>query len=209
MGQSTQFSITTSSRIMSANDLPMPAPPVVSINGKPLIAQGNPSSPTGYRVLVFDDTMDYQNPSAILLNSYVPLIKPSDSNRWTDIYTYVYDGIVREILSAGNPDRQLVILSSFGLDKEMAPNNAALSLLLGYGAGPEVQKWENATSGGGSQVANSSSWVSFPANYIFVGFSNRDYGQGSEVFQQAPAGETSISSSLVVNVSDGRFERGS
>lgn len=90
MAQSAQFSITTSSRIMAANDLPQPDPPVVSLNGKPLTPRGRATSPTGYRVIVFDDTVGYDNPSALLLDSYVPLEKQEQSHLWSDIYTYVY-----------------------------------------------------------------------------------------------------------------------
>lgn len=63
--------------------------------------------------------------------------------------------------------------------------------------------------GGRKPSSQPHEWVSYPANYIFVGFSNRDYGEGSEIFQQAPAGGTLINSSLIVNVTDGRLQRAS
>ncbi|MCB1045359.1 MAG: hypothetical protein KDC35_20625 [Acidobacteria bacterium] len=191
--QQVKFVVTTQSQVMNFNDLPKPLAPVITINGVELTLKNPPTYPTGYRITILDAASDYTNPATVLYDACSEVYPDGNTNQWASTYTYVYDNMVRAILSYGNTNQQLVIVSSFGLDNNMPPTNGAYQELIETGAGSQLQNWvlHNDT---GSQVGNSTSWVSFPANYLFLGLSSLAYGQGFEVYQTN--GQSAVNSSL-------------
>jgi hypothetical protein len=174
--------ISTTSQVMQFNALPAPVPPKITMNGTPFPSPGQLHQPSGYQLIVIDATRDYTDPASILANQFINFFASSGTNSWASTYQYTYGAIKRAILNSGNIDQQLIILASYGMDNNMAPTNEAYEMLLGAGAGPTLQYWETHCNPG-SQTGNPTSWVSTPANYIFVGFSARTYGQGYEVHE--------------------------
>jgi hypothetical protein len=209
MPSAIQINVSTSSQEINWStqipNLPAAVPPTIQVNGIN-IQPSNPSiSPTGFQLVVFDVTQTIPTPASILVNQYLAVTaaqygSPGD-NSWMSSYANVYFWLVNYLLLNGNPDNQLIILASFGLDANMTPDNEGLAELINNGAGSQLQFWlKNCDPG--SQVANSTSWVSFPANYIYVGFGNSGYGAGNEIYQAA-RGSNSVKSSLNVTLDMG------
>ncbi|MGD2085414.1 MAG: hypothetical protein PVH61_04440 [Candidatus Aminicenantes bacterium] len=188
--------VTTQSQVMYYNNLPAPVPPQITMNGVPLPSPGQLNYVSGYQVVVIDSTSDYTNPDNILSNTYVGLFSQLDTNSWMSTYPYMYSNMVHNILTAGNVEEQLVIIASFGMDYNIAPTNEAYEKMLSLGAGKQLQAWES-NPDIGSQVDNPNSWISFPANYILVGFSDVGYAQGYEAFQHK---QDSVTTSLQVTL---------
>ncbi len=195
-----EISVTTSSQVMQFHSLPPAQPPQITMNGRPVgqIPQ-HPYRPSGWQVLILDPTKDIKTPGAVLSNQYILLQPGSNTNFWMSTYQYMYSGMVRQFLNSGNYEQQLVIVASFGLDANVPPTNDALRLLLDFGAGAQLQNWETHVDVG-SQVDNNNSWVSFPANYLFIGSSSLGYGQAYEKFEKASG--PSIQSTLTGTVSN-------
>jgi hypothetical protein len=174
--------IVTTSQVMSYNNLPAAAPPKITMNGVAFPSPASPPyMPTGYQLVIINAAMDYTNPASILANQYIAC-SPSQNNSWWNNYQYMYSTMVWNVLNAGNIDQQMLIIASFGLDNNMPPTNDGYEMMLGVGAGSQLQNWQTHCDPG-SQVDNPTSWVSFPANYILVGFSAQSYGQGYEIYQ--------------------------
>jgi hypothetical protein len=193
--------ITTTSQVMQFNNLPAAQPPKITMNGNPVgqIPQ-KPSNPTGWQILVLDPSKDITTPAAVLANRYISLYPASGSNFWMSTYQFMYTQMLRQSLLAGNYEQQILIVASYGLDANTPPTNDGLHLLLDYGAGPRLQYWETHVDVG-SQVANGTSWTSFPANYVFVGSSALAYGQGAEVFDRATT-NNSVQSTLTTTLTN-------
>lgn len=178
-------SITTTSQVMQFNSLPPAQVPKITFNGQPVgQLPYTPSMPTGWQVLILDPTKDITTPAAVLGNTFLMLFPAQGSNFWASTYHFMYSGMLRERLISGNYEQQIFIAASFGLDANTPPTNDAMNLLLDYGAGAQLQKWETSVDIG-SQVDNDNSWTSFPANYIFVGSSSLSYGAGAEIYELA------------------------
>lgn len=153
-------------------------PPQITFNGKafPQPASGPPHFTTGFQVVVLDPAGNLTDPSSIRSNRYVMLY--NQNGAWGASYPWMYANIVKQILTSGNPEQQIVIVASFGLDANMAPSADALREFLKLGAGPPVQKWETSVDVG----SQSGQWVAFPANYVLVGEPQYGYGEATETF---------------------------
>jgi len=182
------IAISTTSSVINwspnSPNLPPAQPPSITVNNLAITPSQPAYSPTGYQLVIFDITQTIPTPASIQLNTYISLYPNEGSNTWVSIYDCMYGQIITSLLGAGNPANQLVILASYGLDANMGPDNDMWAMLLGYGAGEQLQNWLKSADTG-SQVGNSTSWVSFPANYIFVGLGGIGYGHGNEIFQAA------------------------
>ena len=171
--------------------------PVITLNGQNLPGpQGGSPGQTGWQLVIFDATQDITKPAAVLYNRYIRLVA-SSGNSWMGSYPWMYKQIVNAILTTGNIDTQMILLASYGLDANTPPTNDALSVLLGLGAGEQLQYWETHVDVG-SQVGNNTSWTSYPANYILLGSSSWSYGQGNEIYQFP--GSTPVTTTLDVNL---------
>lgn len=191
-----EFVITTSSQVIN---YPWPQTPVqypkITWNGTafPTPGQGG-NAPTGWQVVVLDQTKDMTTPASILYNQYVNAFPTPNTNSWMSTYHYMYSVMVRRLLQSGNPGSQLLIAASFGLDNNMPPTNDGFAAMLDYGAGPQLQQWSTHCDTG-SQVGNNTSWTSFPASYIMAGSNAMSYGQGYETYN-FQAGTTSLTATF-------------
>lgn len=174
---------------------PAPKPPEIRLGSELLLPAQKPSSPSGFQLVLLDPTEDITQPSAIRANEYVCFFSKDNTHQWVTTYNYTYAQVVTVASISGNPFDNILIVASFGLDAGMAPTNAFLRLLLAAGAGRGVQAWEHYPDIG-SQVANPDSWVSRPANYLFVGVPGLPFDNPfGEVYDLAES-ETPVSSSL-------------
>jgi hypothetical protein len=191
-----EFVITTQSQEIS---YPWPQSPVqypkITMNGAafPTPPQGG-NDPTGWQVVILDQTKDLTTPDAILLNQYINAVPALNSNSWMSTYQYMYSMTLRRLLTSGNPGYQLLIAASFGLDNNMPPTNDGFAAFLDYGAGPLLQQWATHCDTG-SQVGNNTSWTSFPASYILAGSNSQSYGQGYEAYN-FNSGPTSLTATF-------------
>lgn len=193
------FEVNTSSKVMDFDSLPTPTPPELKINGVVVPLKQAPTWPTGFRVTVINSAENYADPNSILLDALYYVAGSGTSNLWANTYQEVYQHMVHGVLSAGNINQQLLIMSSFGLDANMPPTNGAYRMAIESGAGSQLQHWETSVDIG-SQVGNSTSWVSFPANYILIGFAAWSYGQGFEKYDQN--GTNPVNSTLTATVAN-------
>ncbi len=182
--QQVTFEVTTTSEAIPNWNQPA-NPPQITVNGNPLPAPaGPPTTASGYQVVVFDQTKDLTQPAAIMSNEYAPLLQ--DNGSWMDLWPAMYARIVTQLLTSGNPETQIVIVSSYGLDANVPPTNDALAMLFTYGAGPQLQSWETGAVDIGSEGGD---WTSFPANYILIGASALGYGEGTEGLEFSAGGQ--------------------
>jgi hypothetical protein len=179
-GQQVTVSISTYSQVYQTYPS-SGQPPKITLNGNPFPQPRNqpPNFGTGAQLAVLDPTKDITSPAAIVSNQYLPVI--SQGGSWMTSYEWMWANAVRQLLTSGNPDAQIVILATFGLDANMPPTSDALAMFLPLGAGPLLQQWETSVDVG-SQSGN---WVGFPANYILIGNPGYGYGEGTEAYQAA------------------------
>jgi hypothetical protein len=171
------FEVTTTSEpIGSAQDAAQV--PQITVNGNPFPEPANkPYTPSGWQVAVINAASDLTSPESILSNQFTPL--PDDGGEW-GVWQAMYEQVVTQVLASGDPVQQIVIVSSYGLDANVPPTNDALELLLGFGAGANLQGWvvdPNLTPG-----SEGSGWTNTPVNYILIGSSYLGYGLGTEGF---------------------------
>jgi hypothetical protein len=188
------ITVTTGSQVIPKGMGTPPTLPKIALNGAPLPSLPNPGYTSGFQVVVLDVTQDITQPAAILSNQYRALFA-DDGNSWWDTYVAMYDAIKRQILSSGNPEAQLVILASYGMDANAAPTPDIMDTLQSLGAGQPLQHWETSVdigSGGGS-------FISWPANYLFIGRSQIGYGQATELFD-FPGNQNPVQSSITATV---------
>jgi hypothetical protein len=112
--------VKTQSQVMQFNPLPKPQVPTITMNGTPIPSPKNPPYyPTGYQLVVINAASDYTNPASILSNQYIQLYPQQGTNWWGTTYQYLYANLLAQTLRYGNPNQQLFILASFGLDNNM------------------------------------------------------------------------------------------
>lgn len=188
--------VSTSSQPMSANPFPNPVFPEITLNDVAIPQPSfQPSYPSGVQVVVMNSSGDLSDPANIISNKYNP-IWPDENNGWYDTYGNMFDNATNQVLGAGDPQQQLVFVASYGLDLGMFPIPTSVELLLGLGAGPELQRWINTDS-----PSEGGDWVSYPVDYVMVGSSGLGYSQATEEFDYADgaAVKTSISVTLENN----------
>jgi hypothetical protein len=198
--QKVEISVTTQSQPMQWGSLPQPAPPKITMNGNAIPAPPRPAwAPVGWQLVIIDPTKDITNPGSYLFNDYIAL--QSDGHSWMGgYYERMYGQMQRNVLLSGNIESQLAIVASYGLDNNMPPTTAFLPTLFDFGAGPRLQYWETHCNPG-SEVANPSAYISFPANYILIGYSSWSYGQGYEKYETAQ-GSMPVTSNVTATVSN-------
>lgn len=195
--QKVEISVTTQSQPMQWGNLPKPNPPKITMNGIE-VAQQQAYSSVGWKLLIIDATKDITNPASYLFNGYVGLT--SDGHSWSSTYGYMYNSIFRALYVYGNINQQLVILSSYGLDNNMPPTREMMPVLLELGAGERFQWWETHCNPG-SIAGGTNAYISFPVNYVLIGYSSFSYGQGWEKFDFAQ-GSMPVTSTLSATVSN-------
>lgn len=179
-GQQVTVAVSTQSQVMP-KVLQSGTPPKITINGNafPAPKRGGPYINSGLQLAVLDPTMDITSPASIRSNEYIPVFEQNGS--WMGYYHYTWAAVVKQILTSGDPDQQLVILATFGFDANMPPTSDALAMMLQLGSGPQLQTWETTVDVG----SQSGQWVAFPANYILIGNPGYGYGDGTEAYGYA------------------------
>lgn len=177
-----EIAISTTSEPMQSGSLPAPQPPVITLNGTALTAPPYPpNTPNGLQCVVFNSSMDLTNPDTIISNRYL-LVWEENGGWWTS-YPWMWNWLANQLLASGDPQQQIVIVATFGLDVGMVPTPAALEQMMARGAGPNLQSW--ATT---SQPSEGGSYIEYPANYVMVGNSAYAYGQATDVFDYPNSG---------------------
>lgn len=194
--QKVEITVTTQSQPMQWGNLPKPNPPKITMNGAEVAVQQAYSS-VGWKLLIIDPTKDITNPDSYLYNGYIGL--SSDGHNWmSPYYDRMYLQMLRSVLLSGNIESQLAIVASYGLDNNMPPITSFLPTLFDFGAGPRLQYWETHCNPG-SEVGNPEAYISFPANYILIGYTSWSYGQGYEQYDTAQ-GSMPVTSTLSATV---------
>ncbi|HKP91469.1 MAG TPA: hypothetical protein VJT75_16000 [Thermoleophilaceae bacterium] len=189
--------ITTQSQTMEFGSLPQPQPPSITLNGAPLPAPSQPSFlPSGFQVVILDKTQDITQPAAIMSNEFQQMVVVDD--QWGAYYQYMYEHVIKQLLTSGDPNNQLVILASYGMEGNAPPPNDACQTFLELGANGQLQQWIVDAVDAGSQEGNA--LTAWPVNYILVGAPDFTFGQGTEIWQSAPSGQQSVKSQLSVTV---------
>jgi hypothetical protein len=168
---------TTSVPMPDWRKLPPAQPPTINMNGEPFAQLPEPAAPSGFQLVVLNSAGDLTSPSNIVANQFV-LVGGNDG-LWGATYAAAYEELLKAILEAGNPDQQVIILASFGLDLMMSPTVDAFEFLLARGAGKDLQLWEQEATDPGSQ---SGGWVGTPASYVLVGNPAYGWNEGHEGF---------------------------
>jgi len=176
-GQQVTVDISTVSQDM-ASPTQTGTPPTITMNGNafPPPKGGGPAFNSGVQVAVLDPSMDITSPSSIRSNQYIPVFE--ENGNWMSYYQWTWAAVVRQVLTSGNPEQQLILIATFGLDANMPPTSDALALFLQLGAGPQLQTWETTVDVG----SQSGQWVAYPANYILVGNPGYGYGEATEAY---------------------------
>jgi hypothetical protein len=193
-----EISVTTQSQPMQWGNLPKPNPPKITMNGIE-VAKEQAYVSTGWKLLVIDATKDITTPASYLFNGYVGL-STDGTHSWSGLYGYMYNSIFRALYVYGNINQQLVILSSYGMDNNMPPTREMMPVLLELGAGTRFQWWETHCNPG-SIAGGANAYISFPVNYVLIGYSSYSYGQGWEKFDAAQ-GSMPVTSTLSATVSN-------
>ena len=198
--ETVEISVTTQSQPMKWGNLPKPDPPKITMNGN-LVANNQAYASVGWKLLIMDATKDITNPSSYLYNGYLGLT--SDGQYWNTTYGYMYNGIYKALYVSGNVNQQLVILASYGMDNNMPPTREMMPEILELGGGARFQYWETHCDPG-SIGGGPNAYISAPVNYLLVGYSSFQYGQGWEKFESGGGKPvTSTLSATVQNIVPG------
>jgi hypothetical protein len=183
--------VSTSSQVINTTPLPNANYPKITINGNAVTPSFAPQNwPSGVQVVVINSTGDLSDPAGIISNRY-NLVWAGSGGGWYDTFHYMWDNVGTQILGSGDPQQQLVIAATYGMDIGMFPTAVVVELFLGLGAGPALQEWINT-----SPPSESGDWVDYPANYVLIGSSGLGYGQGTEQYDTGANPVTSVSVTL-------------
>jgi hypothetical protein len=189
--------ITTQSQVMQFGQLPNPQPPNITLNGDPLPAPAQASYlPSGFQCAILDRTQDITQPAAIVSNQFHQMVAVNDD--WGGYYQFMYRNVLKQLLTSGDPGRQLVILASYGMELNAPPTVEGMQELLDLGADGQAQQWIVDAVDAGSQPGDY--LTAYPVNYILVGSPDNSYGEGSEIWQSVQQGQSSVKSELSVEV---------
>jgi hypothetical protein len=186
--------VSTSSQVIpETTPLQSASYPTITINGTAATPSFAPQDwPSGVQVVVINSTGDLSDPGSIISDKY-NLVWSDPNGGWWDTYSLMWDNVGKQILGSGDPQQQLVIAATYGMDLGMFPVATVVELFLGLGAGPALQEWINtATPSGGGD------WVGFPANYVLIGSSGLGYGQGTEQYDYT--GNSPVDTSVSVTL---------
>jgi hypothetical protein len=188
--------ITTQSQVMQFGQLPKPQLPTITLNGNPLPAPQAPYLPSGFQVAILDKAQDITQPAAIMSNQCHQMVE--QNNSWGAYYQFMYRNCIKQLLTSGDPGRQLVIVASFGMEMNAPPTVDGCREFLDLGADGQLQQWIIDAVDAGSQPGDY--LTAYPVNYILVGSPDNSYGEGSEIWQASASGQQSVQSQLSVQV---------
>jgi hypothetical protein len=178
---------TSSQPIQGTNPLPNAQIPTVTLNGTQIPQPGGPTEqyPTGVLVIVMNASGDLSDPSNFITSKLnIVWQDASANNYWYTTYRYMWDNVANQIYGSGDPQQQVVIAATYGMDAGMYPTPDVLELFLSLGAGPQLQNWINLPS-----PSESGDWVDYPIDYVLIGQPALGYGQATEQLDYAGPGE--------------------
>jgi hypothetical protein len=188
-------SISTSSQEIPEGQLPDAQLPTITLNDVAIPQPSIPNNfPTGFQVVVMNASGDLSDPANIITNEAL-IVWADEEGGWDDTYRFMFDNAANQLLGSGDPQQQVVFVSSFGFDLGMFPNPSIAELLLGLGAGPQLQKWITT-----STPSESGGWVDYPVDYVLIGSSGLGYGQGTEQFDYAGGEENPVQTTISVTL---------
>jgi hypothetical protein len=187
---------TSSQEISSTPPLPNAVVPTITLNGTAIPEASGPTSefPTGVQVVVMNAAGDLSDPANIISND-LHVVWADAQGGWDDTYRYMWDNVANQIYGSGDPQQQVVIVATYGMDLGMFPTPAAVELLLSLGAGPQFQNWVNTNT-----PSESGDWVDYPVDYVLIGSSASGYGQGTDEFDYAGGEGNPVKTNLSVTL---------
>jgi hypothetical protein len=170
--------VSTSSQPVQGTTRPSAQPPVITLNGTQIPQATGPTTdyPSGVQVVVMNAAGDLSDPANFITNK-LNIVWADQNNYWYSTYRYMWDNVTNQIYGSGDPQQQVVIVATYGMDAGMFPTPDVVEVLLSLGAGPQLQNWINTPS-----PSESGDWVDYPADYVLIGSSSLGYGQGTEQF---------------------------
>ena len=170
--------------------------PTVTLNGTQIPQPDGPTEtyPSGTLVVVMNASGDLSDP-ANFISSKLNNVWPDENNYWYSTYRYMWDNVANQIYGSGDPQQQVVIAATYGMDLGMYPTPDIVELFLSLGAGPQLQNWINTPS-----PSESGDWVDYPAVYTLIGQPGLGYGQATETFDTNPAEETPVKTDISVTL---------
>jgi hypothetical protein len=187
-------SVSTSSTEIASGTLPSAQYPTITLNGTAVTPSFAPAQwPSGFQIAVLNAVGDLSDPANVISDQY-NLVWSDQNGGWFDTYTGMYDNVARQLLGAGDPQQQIVIAASYGLDLGMFPTPTVVELFLGLGAGPQLQEWINTQA-----PSEGADWVGYPMDYVLVGSSGSGYAQGTEKFDYTGSG-TPVQTTVTVTL---------
>ena len=186
---------TSSQPIPGTPPLPNAQVPAITLNGVEIPQGSGPTTeyPTGVQVVVMNASGDLSDPANIISNNLN--VVWSENNGWYLTYRYMWDNVANQIYGAGDPQQQVVIVATYGVDLGMFPSPDVVELFLSLGAGPQLQNWINTPS-----PSESGGWVDYPADYVLIGQSSLGYGQATEQFDTTPGEENPVTTNVSVTL---------
>lgn len=168
---------TTSSTVSWPNSV-APTPPILIV-GKALKPATAPTSPVGLQAVVLSGD-DVTSPDAVLFNRFYSMPKQQD---WGSVYQTMWDSLTDDVLGSYDEPGNILVLATFGLDRDMPPTDEALSLLETAGAGDVLNTWVSTSDPGSKSGVNN--WVGQPHDYAIVGVFGRGPGTAVEAVVDA------------------------
>lgn len=190
------IAVSTSSQSIPHGNLPPAQVPKITLNDVAIPQAEGPTNqyPSGVQTVVMNLAGDLSDPANIISND-LNIIWEDGNGEWSDTYRYMWDNVASQIYGAGDPQQQLVIVSTYGMDLGEFPTPSIVEVLLSLGAGPQLQNWINTAS-----PSESGGWVDYPTDYVLIGSSSRGYGLGTEKFDFAGGEENDVSTTLSVTL---------
>jgi hypothetical protein len=189
--------VATSSQVVPGGaSRPNPQLPVISLNGTQIPQAEGPTNelPSGVQVVVMNASGDLSDPANFITNN-LNIVWADQNNYWYTTYRYMWDNVANQIYGSGDPQQQVVIVATYGMDVGMFPTPDIVELLLSLGAGPQLQNWINTPS-----PSESGDWVDYPADYVLIGSSSLGYGLGTEEFDTNPSEGQAVKTSVSVTL---------
>jgi hypothetical protein len=189
--------VATSSQVVPGGaSRPNPQLPVISLNGTQIPQAEGPTNelPSGVQVVVMNASGDLSDPANFITNN-LNIVWADQNNYWYTTYRYMWDNVANQIYGSGDPQQQVVIVATYGMDVGMFPTPDIVELLLSLGAGPQLQNWINTPS-----PSESGDWVDYPADYVLIGSSSLGYGLSTEEFDTNPSEGQAVKTSVSVTL---------
>src|SRR4051794_40623111 len=122
---------TSSQPIPGTPPFPNAQIPTVTLNGNAIPTPTGPTNgfPSGVLVIVANAAGDLSDP-ANFISSTLNIVWPDQNNYWYSTYRLMWDNVANRIYGSGDPQQQVVIAATYGMDAGMFPSPDIVELLL-------------------------------------------------------------------------------